>query len=681
MALRQACLRWLLGLALVLPALGSAAARGLVLSADSLPLSLNAQWRFTPGHDPKYARPEYNDSAWQRIGSVRRLSEAERELYGGKGWFRLHFETDSSLLGQVLAFNLEFEGAFDLYLDGQLLYRYGSMAGGKASEYENPKQTPLAFQFQRAGPHVLAIRVEEYPGNYNYFVGFGLILRTYKDGLVEFYSEAVVITFINVFIGVIFLTLGIIHLFFFLYYRSILSNLLFSVFMFSVSAITGLFQMMYVVDKPADYDQLSLISALIAPVSVLSFSLFIHFIFHEKTRLWIYAATVLTLLFYALELFDWYNEPEQVLVLGMVTVFVHALIRIVVSLIRRQPGTWIIGIGTGFTVLSLLSFLLVGTFGTIEANTETFVGQVVLFGLAVALISIPLSMSVYQAWSFARLNKSLQIQLVQVQELSAKTIQQELEKQQILENQKQELEVKVEERTRQLKEEKQKSDDLLLNILPAEVAEELKNKGSAEARLVEEVTVIFTDFKGFTQMAEVLSPQALVHDIHECFSAFDRIMEKYGIEKIKTIGDAYMAASGLPTPNGEHAMAAVKAALEMVEFIEAGKALKIEKGLPYFEIRVGVHSGPVVAGIVGIKKFAYDIWGDTVNTAARMESSGDIGRVNISEATYALVHPYFACSYRGEVDAKGKGKVRMYFVNPNDADPAALAIGAESPQP
>ena len=214
--------------------------------------------------------------------------------------------------------------------------------------------------------------------------------------------------------------------------------------------------------------------------------------------------------------------------------------------------------------------------------------------------------------------------------------------------------------------EKQRSEELLLNILPEEVAEELKAKGSAEAVHIDLVTVLFTDFKGFTAMSEVVTPQQLVRDLNECFSAFDRITEKHGIEKIKTIGDAYMAAGGLPTPNTTHATDVINAALEMRDFVAEGKARKVAAGLPYFEIRIGIHTGPVVAGIVGVKKFQYDIWGDTVNTASRMESSGEVGQVNISEATYALVSEEAGRSFdftpRGKVQAKGKGEMEMYFV-------------------
>lgn len=213
-----------------------------------------------------------------------------------------------------------------------------------------------------------------------------------------------------------------------------------------------------------------------------------------------------------------------------------------------------------------------------------------------------------------------------------------------------------------IKKGKKLSDELLLNILPEEVAEELKSKGSADAKLIDEVTVLFTDFKGFTTMSEKLTPKELVRDIHECFSAFDLIMEKHGMEKIKTIGDSYMAAGGLPTKNTTHPFDAVESAIEIRKFIEEGKQRKIEEGKPFFEIRIGIHTGPVVAGIVGVKKFAYDIWGDTVNTASRLESSGEVGQINISSSTYEKVKEKFRCIHRGKIEAKNKGVIDMYFV-------------------
>ncbi len=210
--------------------------------------------------------------------------------------------------------------------------------------------------------------------------------------------------------------------------------------------------------------------------------------------------------------------------------------------------------------------------------------------------------------------------------------------------------------------EKKRSEELLLNILPEEVAEELKAKGSADAKMIDEVTVMFTDFSGFTQLSEKLTPKELVAEINECFSAFDHIMTKHGVEKIKTIGDAYMAVGGLPTANSTHANDVVIAALEIQQFMYDYKAKREAAGQIFFEARIGVHTGPVVAGIVGVKKFAYDIWGDTVNTANRMESSGESGKINISESTYALVKNAFTCTHRGKIEAKGKGEIHMYFV-------------------
>ncbi len=209
---------------------------------------------------------------------------------------------------------------------------------------------------------------------------------------------------------------------------------------------------------------------------------------------------------------------------------------------------------------------------------------------------------------------------------------------------------------------KKRSDTLLLNILPGKVAEELKRKGYADAKLFNQVTVLFTDFKDFTKVSEKLSPTELVDEINFCYSEFDRIITKYNLEKIKTIGDSYMCAGGLPVANKTHASDAVKAALEIRDFMLREKKNKMSEGKPAFEIRIGLHTGPVVAGIVGIKKFSYDIWGDTVNIASRMESSGETGKVNISSSTYEEVKDQFTCFYRGKISAKNKGDFDMYFV-------------------
>jgi adenylate cyclase len=216
---------------------------------------------------------------------------------------------------------------------------------------------------------------------------------------------------------------------------------------------------------------------------------------------------------------------------------------------------------------------------------------------------------------------------------------------------------------------KKRSDELLLNILPEEVAEELNAKGSADAKQFDDVTVMFTDFKNFTQISERLSPAELVAEIHTCFKAFDTIIGKHNIEKIKTIGDSYMCAGGLPVANKTNAIDVVNAAMEIQQFMQQHLLQRKNEGKEVFEIRIGVHTGPVVAGIVGIKKFAYDIWGDTVNIASRMESSGEAGKVNISGTTFELVKNgpagqtgKFNFMHRGNIPAKNKGEIEMYFV-------------------
>ena len=215
-----------------------------------------------------------------------------------------------------------------------------------------------------------------------------------------------------------------------------------------------------------------------------------------------------------------------------------------------------------------------------------------------------------------------------------------------------------------IEEEKNRSDSLLLNILPAETANELKQNGKVLAKKFESVTVLFTDFEGFTHYAEKLSPEKLVESVDYYFSKFDEIMEKYDLEKIKTVGDCYMCAGGLPFPIEDHAFKMMHAAFEIAEFVTHSKNNNPMEHTR-FEIRIGINSGPVVAGVVGTKKFAYDIWGDTVNIASRMESNSEPGKINVSENTYELIKDAFDCDYRGEIEVKNRGMMKMYFVNNN----------------
>ena len=213
-----------------------------------------------------------------------------------------------------------------------------------------------------------------------------------------------------------------------------------------------------------------------------------------------------------------------------------------------------------------------------------------------------------------------------------------------------------------IEEERDRSDTLLLNILPKETADELKENGRVEAKKFESVTVLFTDFKGFTHYSENLDPKKLVETIGFYFSKFDDIMEKYGLEKIKTIGDSYMCAGGLPYPTKDHAHKMVLAAFEIMDFVKEAKR-NSQEGQIHFDTRIGINTGMVVAGVVGSKKFSYDIWGDTVNVASRMETMAEPGRINVSANTYELIKEISDAEYRGEIPVKNRGMMKMYYIN------------------
>jgi len=214
-----------------------------------------------------------------------------------------------------------------------------------------------------------------------------------------------------------------------------------------------------------------------------------------------------------------------------------------------------------------------------------------------------------------------------------------------------------------LESERNKSDSLLLNILPEHVARELKEKGSITPKHYPIATVLFADLAGFTKITKGMDPKALVDELNYLFVGFDRIIQHHAMEKIKTLGDGYMAAAGIPIQNSTNPVEAIEAALELIEFVYERREHNLKNGLPPWELRIGIHTGEVIAGVIGSNKFSYDIWGATVNTASRMESAGEPGKLNISGITYQLVKEKFRCVRRGKIEVKNMGKMEMYFVD------------------
>jgi class 3 adenylate cyclase len=339
-----------------------------------------------------------------------------------------------------------------------------------------------------------------------------------------------------------------------------------------------------------------------------------------------------------------FNDFSVMLVLGVMvaalvfgvvfSLFAVEVVRLGMRLLRAKGYERWVGAGAVASLLLTITLKVLSEFAGVGLS-----GWLSVLADYCSYVAVPISVAVYLAIRSAHHNR-------------------------LVARQRDELDAEVKERTAELRAERDRSNELLLNILPEEVAEELKAKGAADARHFDQATVLFTDFRGFTQLSEQVGPAELVQELNACFKAFDAIMGKYRIEKIKTIGDAYMAAGGLPDPSHGGPLDVVLAALEMQAFMVEHKAERVAAGKPCFEMRVGIHTGPVVAGIVGVKKFQYDIWGDTVNTASRMESSGEIGHVNISGATYERVkdQPGLVFTPRGKVQAKGKGEMEMWFV-------------------
>lgn len=225
-----------------------------------------------------------------------------------------------------------------------------------------------------------------------------------------------------------------------------------------------------------------------------------------------------------------------------------------------------------------------------------------------------------------------------------------------------EMRDRLQEAGRQLEASLARTRDLLHLVLPREIADELADRGRSEPKHFDAVTVLFTDFVGFTRVAETMRPRDLIDDLDDYFRRFDTLAARFGMEKLKTIGDAYMAAGGVPRPNATHAVDGALFALALRRCAADVARERGDRGLPSFGIRIGLHTGPLVAGVIGTQRFTYDVWGDTVNTASRMETTGEAGRINVSDTTRRLVEPWFVCEPRGRIEVKNRAPVEMFFL-------------------
>jgi class 3 adenylate cyclase len=354
------------------------------------------------------------------------------------------------------------------------------------------------------------------------------------------------------------------------------------------------------------------------------------------------------------------SSVTTIFVIYLVIVFLEIIRKIIIAIRKRIDGSRVMGAGIMIFVLFFLSIILVVVVtGGFSLGEEDQGVLVVVILLLISILSIPISMSIYLARDFAVTNRNLARQLEEVQRLSALTLEQEREKKRILEGQKEKLEVLVKERTAELEAEKDKTEDLLHNILPDKVVKELKEKGTTEPEHFRNVTVYFSDIVGFTSQSGQLEPELLISELNEIFTAFDDIMVGNGCERIKTIGDAYLAVCGMPEEDPEHAEKMARSAIKILEYLRERNKISEVK----WQIRVGIHSGDVVGSVVGVRKYIYDVFGDTINTAARMEQHSEPMKINVSPATKQLLEKSFQFTERPVLEIKGKGRMEMFFLD------------------
>ncbi len=614
-------------------------------------------WKYNPDDRPEYAKTDFDDSSWKY------LSDEESDTLPKIYWLRYYFKLTPSMASKPITLEVNQNGASEIYLDGKKFETLGKVDSMKPV-YQIRKIVPKIITISDTLTHVVAVRFQEVNNDekssfVNFGSGFSMFFNDANERVAEKMKQNKSFFSFTMLISGIFLALGFIHLLLFLFYRKAIYNLYFGIYNLSIAVMSYLVGLFYQIEDPNKVEDYVFWFYVSFIAFCFSLTAFVNSLFGKKIRRFYISSIFPVIGIICLLVFKETNWSGVILISYMVFVGFESFILIVRAMLRKEKSAFIVGGGIlvffSVIVIFIIGIILGGGNYSVQSG---FLGVNFKYVLFLILFSFPISISAYLGWQFAATNTGLTKQLVEVNRLSDLTIQQEQEKQSILQNQNEILERKVEDRTAELRLERQKSENLLLNILPQEVAEELKEKGSSKAHYYDEVSVLFTDFVSFTRKSEEIGPEAMLKELNECFTAFDMIMEKHNLEKIKTIGDAYLSVSGLPQEDPRHAQNAILAAIDILNFIENRK----KESQHALDIRIGINSGSLIAGIIGVKKFAYDIWGDTVNTAARMEQAGEKGKINISKNTYELVKDDFQTIYRGKISVKGKGEQEMYFV-------------------
>jgi class 3 adenylate cyclase len=659
------CVRWI-GLA----AFAGAAVLASAKAADAPVWRLGARddaagerwtgpWRWQGGDNPAWAQPGFDDSTWA-IGPSTLVPRAWTQAGGrwpGVGWFRVRLDSGRQTAPRQFVLEMDLAGAAEVFLDGRRILQLGTISlDGRDATTAFRTLAPAIVEFAPGGNHVLAVRYANAQAvalNHvlNEAGGFEVRLVTPDHWLARTLASHGTLRSTLMFFTAIPLLLVVIHLALFLFQPRGRDSLYCALFMGALSLLNFARSQLAAVnsvDRYLLYHQLLLLAILAFALCGL---LTVYTTFRRPAR-----HTLLFLATLSLPLLLWtIIAPSRstyyaCAAFGLGTSVEAA--RVAWLAVRRgHDGARLVFGGMVIFAAALIynTLLIFEVIDPAWYSTHT---------LNLGILAVALAMSLFVARNYALTSRQLERELHAVEKLSAENLQKEVEKQAWIVSQKEKLEREVLERTQELRVEKGKSDQLLANILPAEIAAELKEHGASAPRRYEEVTILFSDFKGFTHTTAAMPAHKIVAELNDLFRSFDDIMAREGLEKIKTIGDAYMAAAGLPEARPDHAVRAVKAAQAMLECLR----VRNEDAAVKWHIRIGLHSGPVVAGVVGKRKFTFDVFGDTVNLASRMESLSDAGHINVTAYTYDLVKHAFTGTYRGKLEVKGKGELDMYLI-------------------